>query len=104
VADTLERLSFAPGPLVKRKNLLTMDLGHCPFRIDPSDPDGALVCAFHEGLIRGVAEASGGDVGVRVLPFVEPGVCRVELRSNATRAKNPAAVKTPRTRTPRPPV
>src|SRR5687768_11663596 len=29
VSDLLERLSFAPGPLVKRKNLLTMDLGHC---------------------------------------------------------------------------
>ncbi|MGH9035428.1 MAG: helix-turn-helix transcriptional regulator [Acidimicrobiia bacterium] len=82
VANLLERLSFDPTPPVRRRNALTVDLQHCPFRIDPRDPDGVLVCAFHEGLVRGLAEvASGGNVGVRVLPFIEPGVCRVELCS-----------------------
>jgi predicted ArsR family transcriptional regulator len=80
VAQLLERLSFGPTPPVRRNQNLTVDLEHCPFRIDPSDPDGVLVCAFHEGLVRGLAEvASGGKVGVRVLPFVAPGVCRVEM-------------------------
>ncbi|MGH9035524.1 MAG: hypothetical protein ACRD0O_07140, partial [Acidimicrobiia bacterium] len=37
-------------------------------------------CAFHEGIVRGLAEvASDNDVAVRVLPFVAPGLCRVEL-------------------------
>jgi predicted ArsR family transcriptional regulator len=82
VVHTLERLSFAPAPPVRRKNLLAIDLQHCPFRIDPADPDGVLVCAFHEGLVRGLAEVtSEGKVGVRVLPFVAPGICRVELCS-----------------------
>lgn len=80
VSDTLEHLSFAPTPTAKRNEALAIDLQHCPFRVDPDDPDGPIVCAFHEGLVRGVAEvASGDDVGVRVVPFSAPGLCRVEL-------------------------
>jgi predicted ArsR family transcriptional regulator len=110
VADTLERLSFAPGPVLRRKNVLSMDLAHCPFRIDPTDPDGALVCAFHEGLIRGMAETSGGGVFVRVRPFAQPGVCRVELHSGNGngngnghgQGSQPVTVKPTRKRTTRP--
>jgi len=96
VATLLERLSFGPTPPVRRKNLLTVDLEHCPFRIDPEDPDGALVCAFHEGLVRGLAEvASSGQVDVRVRPFVTPGVCRVELCSQkASAPKTPTEGET----------
>ena len=80
VVETLERLSFAPAPPVRRNEGLSVDLLNCPFRVDPSDPDGVLVCAFHEGLAKGLAEvASGGEVGVRVVPFVSPECCRVEL-------------------------
>lgn len=80
VAENLERLSFAPAPVVRRKDALAVDLQHCPFSVDPDDPDGAVVCAFHEGIVRGLAEvASDNDVAVRVLPFVAPGLCRVEL-------------------------
>jgi predicted ArsR family transcriptional regulator len=80
VVETLEHLSFAPAPLIRRKEGLAVDLHHCPFRVEPDDPDGVVVCALHEGLVRGLAEvASGGEVGARVLPFVALGVCRVEL-------------------------
>ena len=80
VSDTLEHLSFAPKPTARCDDGLAMDLQHCPFRVDPEDPDGPIVCAFHEGLVRGVAEvASGDDVAVRVVPFSAPGLCRVEL-------------------------
>ena len=80
VIDVLERLSFAPAAPIRQKDGLCLDLHHCPFQVDPSDPNGALVCAFHEGLVRGIAEvASGKDVAVRVLPYLRPGVCRVEL-------------------------
>lgn len=80
VVELLDRLSFAPAPPVRRKDALAVDVRHCPFRVDPYDADGAVVCAFHEGLLRGLAEvASGEEVGVRLLPFVAPGTCRVEL-------------------------
>jgi predicted ArsR family transcriptional regulator len=80
VVDTLEHLSFAPTRPVQRKETVAFDLQHCPFRVDPDDPDGPIVCAFHEGIVRGVAEiASGEDVAVRVVPFSGPGLCRVEL-------------------------
>ena len=80
VVKTLNRLSFDPAPPIRRKDVVAVDVRHCPFGIDPHDPDGAVVCAFHKGLVRGLAEAtSGEDVGVRLLPFVAPGRCRIEL-------------------------
>jgi hypothetical protein len=38
------------------------------------------VCAFHEGLVAGIANvASGEQVAVHLRPFVAPGLCRIEL-------------------------
>jgi predicted ArsR family transcriptional regulator len=80
VVKTLTRLSFGPGPPVRQDDGVAVDVHHCPYGIDPHDPDGAIVCGFHEGLVRGLAEvASGQEVDVRLLPFVAPGICRVEL-------------------------
>jgi predicted ArsR family transcriptional regulator len=90
VVELLERLSFAPAPPVRRKDALVVDVRHCPLHVDPYDPDGAVVCAFHKGLIRGLAEVSSGEkVGVRLLPFISPGVCRVELAFRGVRAPKP---------------
>jgi predicted ArsR family transcriptional regulator len=80
VVGLLERLSFAPAPPVRHDGGFSVDIRHCPFQVDPRDPDGAVVCAFHEGLVRGVAEvASQSAVAVRLVPFVAPDVCRIEL-------------------------
>ncbi|MGH8973966.1 MAG: helix-turn-helix transcriptional regulator [Acidimicrobiia bacterium] len=80
VVETLRRLSFAPDPPTRRNDVVAVDVRHCPFSVDPKDPDGAVVCAFHEGLIGGLAEVtSGEDVAVRLMPFIAPGLCRVEL-------------------------
>jgi predicted ArsR family transcriptional regulator len=80
VVETLERLSFAPSPPVRRKDVIAVDIRHCPFGVDPDDADGAVVCAFHAGLVRGLAEvASGVPLGVRLQAFVAPDRCRVEL-------------------------
>jgi predicted ArsR family transcriptional regulator len=80
VIGLLERLSFAPAPPVRHDGGFSVDIRHCPFQVDPGDPDGAVVCAFHEGLVRGVAEvASQSAVAVRLVPFVAPDVCRIEL-------------------------
>jgi predicted ArsR family transcriptional regulator len=80
VVETLKRLSFAPAPPTRQKDVVAVNVRHCPFSVDPDDPNGAIVCAFHEGLVRGVAEvASGEKIGVRLMPFIAPGLCRVEL-------------------------
>jgi predicted ArsR family transcriptional regulator len=80
VVKTLNRLSFDPAPPTRRNDVVGVDVRHCPFSVEPDDPDGAIVCAFHEGLVRGLAEvASGEEVGVRLRPFVAPGICRIEL-------------------------
>ena len=86
VVETLTNLSFAPASPVRRADAWSVDVRHCPFSVDPKDPDGAIVCSFHEGLIRGLAEsASGQEVGVRLRPFVDPGLCRVELAAPTTK-------------------
>ncbi len=99
VVKTLNRLSFAPAPPARRNDVVAVDVHHCPYGVDPHDPNGAIVCAFHEGLVRGLAEAaSGEEVGVRLLPFVAPGLCRVELsfRSAGTPGRRGAKARTPR--------
>ena len=46
----------------------------------PEEPGAPVVCAFHLGLVRGVAEESAGRLGrIRMLPFVESGRCRAEI-------------------------
>ena len=91
VVDALERLSFAPGVPRRRGGCMSVDVQHCPFSVDPKDRDGAIVCAFHEGLVRGMAEAaSGGEVAVQLKPFVAPGVCRVDLTPHPDSIKPPA--------------
>ena len=85
VIELLEHLSFAPAPPVSKGDSVEVDIRHCPLRVDPYDPDGAVVCAFHKGLVKGVADvASDQPVDVRLLPFVAPGICRVELRIGQT--------------------
>lgn len=91
VVETLTSLSFAPDPPVKRADTVAVDVRHCPFSVDPKDPDGAVVCGFHQGLIRGLAEtASGDEVAVQLRPFISPGVCRVEI---SPPKKRPPAAK-----------
>jgi predicted ArsR family transcriptional regulator len=100
VHDTLEHLCFAPTRPVRRNETLAFDLQNCPFRVDPDDPDGSIVCAFHEGIVRGVAEiASGEDVAARVVPFTGPGLCRVELGPKPAKTTRGGRRKTSVTRT-----
>ena len=83
VVKTLNRLCFAPGPAIRHENTVAVEVHHCPFNVDPGDPSGWIVCGFHRGLVRGLAEAaSGQDVAVRLVPFVGPDLCRVELSFN----------------------
>lgn len=91
IIGLLERLSFAPAPPVRRNGGFSVDIRHCPFQVDPREPGGAVVCAFHEGLVRGVAEvASGDEIAVRLSPFVAPGMCRIELSPTDKAGGDPA--------------
>jgi predicted ArsR family transcriptional regulator len=94
VVQTLTSLSFAPGLPVKRADTVGVDVHHCPFSVDPNDPDGAVVCGFHQGLIRGLAEtASGHEVEVKLQPFIAPGLCRVELSPPPPKKRPPVSRK-----------
>jgi predicted ArsR family transcriptional regulator len=75
----LDRLSFSPK-LRRRSDSFEIELGHCSFGMGPGDGAGPVVCAFHLGLIRGVADESSGGLGrIRLLPFVAEGRCRAEI-------------------------
>jgi predicted ArsR family transcriptional regulator len=105
VVETLTNLSFAPASPVKRADTVSVDVRHCPFSVDPKDPDGAVVCSFHAGLIRGLAEtASGQEIAVSLRPFIAPGLCRVELSPPKTRttAGGDQEPRRRRSRTPKP--
>lgn len=58
VMEVLRHLSFDPR-LVTRGGVSEIQLRACPFGVKQGDARGAIVCAFHLGLIRGVAETSG---------------------------------------------
>lgn len=74
----LEELSFAPTAR-RRRGRLHIELHHCPFAALIAE-DGPIICAFHLGLLRGVAEATDGDPdSLELHPLVAPTVCRVEF-------------------------
>lgn len=81
VTDVLRRLAFSPER-TDEPSLSRIALRSCPFAVSPDDPRGGIVCAFHLGLIRGVlaAAAPTGSHEVALLPHVEPGLCRTEIR------------------------
>jgi len=89
VSETLEHLSFVPDPPTRCGQGVAIDVRHCPFNVDPRDPDGPLVCAFHEGLVRGIAESTSDEpLRIRVQPFVDPVRCRIELSYDAAAPTN----------------
>ena len=56
----------------------TIALHACPFRgVAREHPE--VVCALHLGLLRGSLERLGASVTSRLVPFVEPRLCMVEV-------------------------
>lgn len=59
-----------------------IELRACPFRAAAREhPE--VVCAVHLGLLRGILERLGSSAASRLLPFVEPELCLVELSATA---------------------
>ena len=80
VTTVLRQLAFSPK-LTSRDGSVEIALHSCPFEVQPDDPRGVIICAFHLGLIRGVVQASAPDGrhDVRLIPHVAPQLCRAEI-------------------------
>jgi predicted ArsR family transcriptional regulator len=80
VSSVLRRLAFSPR-VMREGPESEIALRSCPFEVRAGDPRGAIICAFHLGLIRGVVAGASPDGrhSVRLLPHVEPGLCQAEI-------------------------
>jgi len=74
LTQTFTRLGFAPSPAAS-----VITLHQCPFA-DAARATPEVVCRVHLGLAQGVASrASAGRTEVDLVPFAEPGVCRLTV-------------------------
>ncbi|MGN2641415.1 helix-turn-helix transcriptional regulator [Nocardia takedensis] len=84
----LSELGFAPerDPAVDGENQVQVRMTACPLR-DLARTHSEVVCGVHLGLIQEVLDRNGarGEVGVRLLPFVEPDLCVLRLERSAQR-------------------
>lgn len=64
-------------PEVERDAPSQVRLTRCPL-LEAAHREPEVVCAVHLGLVRGVLAEHGADpAGSRLLPFAEPGACRL---------------------------
>ena len=81
VLALLDRLGFAPRPAGKgtRGKTEVIELHQCPFH-DLAETRSSIVCSAHRGLLQGACEQLGGrHDSVRLIPFVKPGLCAVQI-------------------------
>lgn len=72
----LDRLGFSP---LAAKG--TVALRTCPL-LEAARADPGVVCEIHLGLVTGALATFGGsDRGARLVPFAEPGACRLIWRT-----------------------
>ena len=74
IIEILESLGYSPKPNAK-KNIIQLQT--CPLlsaaRLEPE-----IVCSVHLGLVRGLVALSGENPDeVELIPFAEPGCCRL---------------------------
>ena len=76
IVRMLDEIGFQPEVTADRS---AIRLRHCPFHeLARDQPD--IVCGIHLGLIRGALEQLGAPVeATRLLPFITPTLCVVEL-------------------------
>lgn len=79
VSGLLGQLGFEPEMRTVGQ-IRRIALHACPFRaVAREHPE--VVCAVHLGLLRGSLERLGASATTRLLPFVEPELCMVEVTS-----------------------
>lgn len=77
VIDLLDELGFAPQPDARAT---TAQLLRCPL-LDAARAQPDVVCPVHLGIVRGALAELGGDPqSAELLPFAEPGACRLRMR------------------------
>ncbi|MDR7362051.1 helix-turn-helix transcriptional regulator [Nocardioides marmoribigeumensis] len=80
VVALLDDLGFDPEPDAEH---VAVRLTCCPL-LDAAQQWPDVVCGVHLGLTRGALEAQGADPeGTELLPFSEPGACRLQLAHRA---------------------
>lgn len=78
VTGALERLQFLPEMRRSRSGWVIL-LHNCPFK-EVALENEDVICAFHQGLLRGLLRAIGSRLDFGPLePFIEPDLCRVRL-------------------------
>jgi predicted ArsR family transcriptional regulator len=76
VVSMLDDIGFAPEPNAGHS---LVRLTRCPL-LEAAHKHPDIVCAVHLGLVRGALEEYGAEPhGVRLLPFAEPGACRLGM-------------------------
>ena len=77
VVDLLDELGFDPRA---DPRATTVALRRCPL-LDAARRYPQVVCQVHLGIVRGALEVDRGDPeAATLLPFAEPGACRLHLR------------------------
>jgi predicted ArsR family transcriptional regulator len=80
VVDLLGELGFDPRA---DPRVTTVALRRCPL-LDAARRHPQVVCQVHLGIVRGALEVYRGDPdSTELLPFAEPGACRLHLRTAA---------------------
>lgn len=75
LVTAMEGWGFAPSPRGDGPWLLR----ECPL-LDVAVTDPDVVCGFHRGIARGIAESAGMDPSaVELVPFAEPDACLITL-------------------------
>lgn len=80
VLEILGELGFDPTPSGEAAaRATTVDLRRCPL-LDTARRYPGVVCSVHLGIVRGALEELGGEPeNAALLPFAEPGACRLHL-------------------------
>lgn len=77
IVDVMREQGFAPDD-----DGTTVHLRACPL-FAVAARDSRVVCAVHEGMIDGIAQAQGADVVSELIPFATDGACALHLRASA---------------------
>ena len=76
VVAILGDLGFDPDPDVRAE---VVRLRRCPL-LEAAYEHPDIICGVHVGIVRGALEALGGESqAAEMLPFAEPGCCRLDL-------------------------
>lgn len=80
ITGVLDDLGFEPElALTDDADTTCLRVTRCPL-LDVARSDSEIVCGIHLGMVRGALRAGGfAESGVRLLPFEEPGACRLEV-------------------------